>query len=67
MDIHSEIRRLEKEIENAKYEFQMGRASLKFSKRKVLRLEKQLAALARQLPEHEQQLHAIKKEFGKGI
>ncbi len=66
-DVGPRIRSIEREIERLKTQFSLGKASLDFSKKKIKELEKQLSALARQLPEAERDTYLLRKEFGKEL
>ncbi|MBI4170800.1 MAG: hypothetical protein HY514_03835 [Candidatus Aenigmarchaeota archaeon] len=63
--VYRKIRELEKELERVKSQFHLGKASLEFSKKRVLQLEKELSRLIRKLPEHERDIYLLRKEFGK--
>jgi hypothetical protein len=64
-DVRSEIKSIEREIDSIKHSFAMGRLSVPLAKKRILELETILKIIVKKLPEHEQQLHAIQKEFGK--
>lgn len=64
-DIHARIKALEKEIEQVKSQFSLGKASLDFSKKRVSQLEAQLSHLVEKLPEHEREIYMLRREFGK--
>jgi hypothetical protein len=64
-DLHKQIKELERDIEKVKSQFSLGKASLNFSKKRVLELEKELFALVSRLPEDERDVYLLRKEFGK--
>jgi hypothetical protein len=64
-DVRREIKSIEREIEGVKHSFALGRMSVPLAKKRIRELEAIRTILVKKLPDHEQQLHAIRREFGR--
>ena len=63
--VHSNIRRLERDIERIKMLHNLKRMTHDAAKSEIKQLEEKLLLHVNALPEYERQVYLIRKEFGK--
>lgn len=63
--VHSDIRKLERDIDRIKMLHNLKRMTHDAAKQEISRMEEKLLVHVASLPEYERQIYLIRKEFGK--